>query len=206
MNKRDLIRDLINSLAHDEPMSKVMIMAQAVSFELYNNLFSDWVRKEQRGYHNCKDKDIPQYRDIPCILRADIFIPFRGMMTNFTIPADIIKEANVRNFVSSVKLPQSLTELEQIHSQNGGGEIKLGVPGSIFPFLDKYLETGNVQRAYRSVSATVPSAIINTVKAKMLDFLSYMNREIDLDVDFHDEKIQEHLTNLFKKYIWNEQL
>ncbi len=206
MNKRDLIRDLINSLAHDEPMSKVMMMTQAVSFELYNNLFSDWVRKEQRGYHNCKDKDIPQYRDIPCILRADIFIPFRGMMTNFTIPADIIKEANVRNFVSSVKLPQSLTELEQIHNQNGGGEIKLGVPGSIFPFLDKYLETGNVQRAYRSVSATVPSAIINTVKAKMLDFLSYMNREIDLDVDFHDEKIQEHLTNLFKKYIWNEQL
>lgn len=39
MNKRDLIRDLINSLAHDEPMSKVMMMAQAVSFELYNNLF-----------------------------------------------------------------------------------------------------------------------------------------------------------------------
>lgn len=36
MNKRDLIRDLINSLAHDEPMRKVMMMAQAVSFELYN--------------------------------------------------------------------------------------------------------------------------------------------------------------------------
>lgn len=36
MNKRDLIRDLINSLAHDESMSKVMMMAQAVSFELYN--------------------------------------------------------------------------------------------------------------------------------------------------------------------------
>ena len=36
MNKRNLIRDLINSLAHDEAMSKVMMMAQAVSFELYN--------------------------------------------------------------------------------------------------------------------------------------------------------------------------
>lgn len=36
MNKRNLIRDLINSLANDEPMSKVMMMAQAVSFELYN--------------------------------------------------------------------------------------------------------------------------------------------------------------------------
>lgn len=35
-NKRDLIIDLINSLDHDEPMSKVMMMAQAVSFELYN--------------------------------------------------------------------------------------------------------------------------------------------------------------------------
>lgn len=36
MNKRDLIRDLINSLAHDEHMSKLMMMTQAVSFELYN--------------------------------------------------------------------------------------------------------------------------------------------------------------------------
>lgn len=36
MNKRDLIRDLINSLAHYEPMDKLMMMTQAVSFELYN--------------------------------------------------------------------------------------------------------------------------------------------------------------------------
>jgi len=35
-NKKDLIRDLINSLANNEPMDKVMMMAQAVSFELYN--------------------------------------------------------------------------------------------------------------------------------------------------------------------------
>ena len=27
---------MINSLAHNEPMDKVMMMAQAVSFELYN--------------------------------------------------------------------------------------------------------------------------------------------------------------------------
>lgn len=205
MNKRELIRDLINSLAHDESMNKVMMMAQAVSFELYNDAFSNWVRKEQRGYHNDKDKDIPQYRDIPCILRADIFLPYRGMLTNYTIPTDMIKEISVRNFVSSVKLPQSLSELEQILNQNGGDEIKLGVPGRIFPFLDKLLESGNVQRAYRVVASTVPSAIINTVKAKMLDFLSYMNREIDLDADFREEIIQKQLTQLFNKYIWNEQ-
>lgn len=204
MDKRGLIRELINSLAHDEPMSKVMMMSQAVSFELYNDAFSDWVRKEQRGYHNCKDKDIPGYRDMPCILRADIFLPFRGIVTNFTIPADIIKEASVRKFVSSVKLPQSLTELEQIHTQNGGGEIKLGVPGSMFPYLDKSLETGNIQKACRAVSATAPLAIINTVKAKMLDFLSYLSREMDLDADFRDDKLQEHLSNLFSKYIWDE--
>lgn len=205
MNKRELIRDLMKSLAHDEPMSKVMMMAQAVSFELYNDAFSNWVRKEQRGYHNYKDKEIPQYRDFPCILRADIFIPYRGMLTNFTIPKDNIQEISVRRFVSSVKLPQSLSELEQIHNQNGGGEIKLGVPGRIFPFLDNLLESGNVQRAYRVVASTVPSAIINTVKAKMLDYFSYMNREIDLDADFREEIIQKQLVQLFNKYIWNEQ-
>lgn len=204
MNKRDLIRELINSLAHNEPMDKVMMMAQAVSFELYNDMFSDWVRKEQRSYLNYKDTDIPQYREVPCILRADIFLPYRGIVTNFTIPADIVQDPKVRRFVSSVKLPQSLSELEQIHNQNAGDEIKLGVPGVFFPYLNSSLEDGSVQRAYRAVSATVPHAIINTVKAKMLDFFSYMNRNVDLDADFRREEIQKQLEELFNKYIWNE--
>lgn len=204
MNKRELIRDLINSLAHNEPMNKVMMMAQALSFEFHNGVYSNWVRKEQRGYYNDKDKEIPKYRDIPCILKADIFIPFRGLLTNFTIPADIINDKDVRKFVSSVKMPQSLSELEQINNQNSGDSIKLGVPGSFFPFFDKSLERGNVQMAYRVVSSTAPAAIINIVKAKMLDFFSYMNMEIDLDDDFRNEKIQEQLVKLFNKYIWNE--
>lgn len=204
MNKKDLIRDLVMLLAHDEPMNKVMMMAQAVSFELYNNSFSDWVRKEQRGYFNTKDDDIPQYRDIPCILKVDIFIPFRGVLSNFTIPIDVIKEPHVRKFVSSVKLPQSLSELEQIHSQNSGHDIKLGIPGSFFPYIDKILEKGNVQGAYRVVTATAPSAIINTVKAKMLDFFSQMSRDLDLDSDFNNDRIQDLLEKLFKQNIWNE--
>lgn len=202
MNKKELIRDLLGLLAHDEPMSKVMMMAQAVSFELYCDSFSNWVRKEQRGYQN--GDDIPQYRETPCVIKADIFIPFRGIMTNYTLPAEIVKEPKVRKFISSVKLPQSLPELEQICNQNGGGEIMLGVPGSIFPYLDNSLETGNVQRAYRSISATVPLSIINTVKAKLLDFFSYMSREIDMDMDFRDGSIQKQIDNLFYKYIWNE--
>ena len=50
MDKKELINKLILDLAQDAPMSQVMLMAQAVSFELQNKLFSDWVRKEQRGY------------------------------------------------------------------------------------------------------------------------------------------------------------
>lgn len=101
-------------------------------------------------------------------------------------------------------MPQTLSELEQINNQNRGESIKLGVPGSFLPFLDESLERGNVQMAYRVVSPTAPAAIINIVKAKMLDFFSYMNMEIDLDDDFRNEKIQEQLLNLFNKYIWNE--
>ena len=48
MDKKELINKLILDLAQDAPMSQVMLMAQAVSFELQNKLFSDWVRKEQR--------------------------------------------------------------------------------------------------------------------------------------------------------------
>ena len=201
MNKRDLIRELLQSLAHDEPMHKVMMLAQAVSFELYNKSFSEWVRKEQRGYLN--DNEIPQYREVSCVLKADIFIPFRGILTNYPIPPEIIQDKNIRKVISSIKLPQSLSELEQINKQNNGGQIQLGVPGTIFPIIDQSLQQGNVQRAYRAISATVPSSIINIVKAKMLDFFSCLNRDIDLDLDFQEAKIQDQVETLFKTNIWN---
>lgn len=72
MDKKELINKLILDLAQDAPMSQVMLMAQAVSFELQNKLFSDWIRKEQRGYDKCKDNEIPSYREVSCILKVDL--------------------------------------------------------------------------------------------------------------------------------------
>lgn len=200
MDKCELINKLLMELADDAPMSKVMLMAQAVSFELHNKKFSNWVRQEQRGY--ATDQDIPQYREVQCILKVDIFVPFQGVMTNFTIPIDIISEPSVRKFVSSAKLSQSLSELELINQQNSGEELRLGVPGNVFPYIDKVLNKGNVQRAYRATSATAPLAILNSVKAKLLDFFSYLNQDLDLNENFQNQVIQEKIDKLFDQYIW----
>ena len=68
--------------------------------------------------------------------------------------------------------------------------MQLGVPASIFPYINQSLDDGEVQRATRVVSAAAPSAIINCVKAKLLDFFSYMTKSIALVSDFRDEGIQ----------------
>lgn len=205
MDKKELINKLILDLAQDAPMSKVMLMAQAVSFELQNNLFSDWVRKEQRGYDKCKDNEIPSYREVSCILKVDVFIPFRGMLTNFTVPEGVIKDPTVKKFITSVKLPQSLSELEEIQKNNVDSTLRLGVPSNIFPYIDRVLNKGTVQGATRMISSTTPSLIINRVKAKMLDYFSFMSKQVDMDADFHEPSIQIQLNNLFNTYIWNEQ-
>lgn len=205
MDKKELINKLILDLAQDAPMSKVMLMAQAVSFELQNNLFSDWVRKEQRGYDKCKDNEIPSYREVSCILKVDVFIPFRGMLTNFTVPEGVIKDPMVKKFITSVKLPQSLSELEGIQKNNVDSTLRLGVPSNIFPYIDRVLNNGTVQGATRMISSTTPSLIINRVKAKMLDYFSFMSKQVDMDADFHEPSIQIQLNNLFNTYIWNEQ-
>lgn len=98
MDKKQLINNLLLDLAQDASMNKVMLMAQAISFELYNDLFSDWVKKEQRGYYNCKQEEIPLYREFPCGLKVDIFLPYRGIVTNYMIPQDIIKERLAKDF------------------------------------------------------------------------------------------------------------
>lgn len=205
MDKKELINKLILDLAQDAPMSKVMLMAQAVSFELQNNLFSDWVRKEQRGYDKCKDNEIPSYREVSCILKVDVFIPFRGMLTNFTVPEGVIKDPTVKKFITSVKLPQSLSELEEIQKNNVDSTLRLGVPSNVFPYIDRVLNNGTVQGATRMISSTTPSLIINRVKAKMLDYFSFMSKQVDMDADFHESSIQIQLNDLFNTYIWNEQ-
>ena len=205
MDKKELINKLILDLAQDAPMSKVMLMAQAVSFELQNSLFSDWVRKEQRGYDKCKDNEIPSYREVSCILKVDVFIPFRGMLTNFTVPEGVIKDPTVKKFITNVKLPQSLSELEEIQKNNVDSTLRLGVPSHIFPYIDRVLNNGTVQGATRMISSTTPSLIINRVKAKMLDYFSFMSKQVDMDADFHESSIQIQLNDLFNTYIWNEQ-
>ena len=200
MDKCELINKLLMELAEDAPMAKVMLMAQAVSFELRNKRFSNWVRQEQRGYAD--GQDIPQYREVQCILKVDIFVPFQGVMTNFTIPTDTISDPSVRKFVSSAKLSQSLSELELINQQNSGNELRLGVPGNVFPHIDRVLNKGNVQRAYRAISPTAPLAILNSVKAKLLDFFSYLNQDIDLNGNFQDQVIQDKIDKLFEQNIW----
>lgn len=202
MNKKELINSLLLDIAHDEPISKVMLLAQAISLELKNKRFADWVRNEQRGYGD--GVEIPKYREAPCILRADIFIPFQGIMTNFTIPTDIIDRQDVKNFLSSAKLGQSLSELEEISQKSKDGELRLGVPGKIFPILDKLLTRGNVQSAYRAFSSSIPKSIINTVKSRLLDYISFMSEEINMEENFKDEEIQSKLDALFVKYIWND--
>lgn len=112
MDKKVLIDKLLLDLADDAPMSKLMLKAQAVSFELKNQKFSIWVRNEQRGYKD--GESIPKYREVECILKVDIFIPFQGIVTNFTIPVDLIKDKTIRQFLSSTKLALSLSELEDI--------------------------------------------------------------------------------------------
>lgn len=47
MDKKQLINNLLLDLAQDASMNKVMSMAQAISFELYNDLFSDWLERNK---------------------------------------------------------------------------------------------------------------------------------------------------------------
>lgn len=199
MKKRLLINNLINDIAEDSSISKIMLKAQALSFELYCEDFSNWVRNEQRGYK--QDAEIPIYRECGCILKADIFVSYQGIITNYPIPTDQIKNEDIRNFLSSVKIGQSLYELEQLAQKEINGEIRLNIPGSLYPHIGKLLTNGFVQKAFRAIPGTTPRTIINIVKSKLLDFLSSLSREIDLDNNLNDKASQEKISELFIRCI-----
>ena len=46
--------------------------------------FSEWVANEQNGYPDAKN--LPEYRVLGAIVKADVFVPYGGYVYNKIIP------------------------------------------------------------------------------------------------------------------------
>lgn len=76
----ELINEIIKGLGSDKPINSILLKSQIVASELGNANFSKWIANEQNGYPDAKN--LPEYRILGAIVKADIFVPYMGYVNN----------------------------------------------------------------------------------------------------------------------------
>ena len=120
-----MIKELIKDLVYDNiTLSQALTRAKLIAYKIDNNDYRLWIENELNGYsdHNA----LPQYRKIPCELKAVISNPFYGTYEiPFVIDSPIFYNIDVTQSISQLeenlsaangklsgyqKLPQNLVQ------------------------------------------------------------------------------------------------
>lgn len=83
------IESIIEDLANDAPISRILLKAQTIAFYIKDESFTNWIKNEQNGYSTIND--LPEYRKAKCEVKAKVFTPFQGS-SEFFVPVDAIKD------------------------------------------------------------------------------------------------------------------
>lgn len=179
---KDFIDKIIADLGDDRPITGILLKSQIVASRLGNREFQEWISNEQNGYPSAKN--IPDYRVLGAIVKADISLPFRGIIQNYTIPIGVFKEDFFLNKnLSRVRVTQSLSEIERLCEGNEDNNLAFNCPAIVYPEVNKYVD-GNVERVWREVSGASILGIVDSFQSKLLAFFLDLDKKINAGVDF----------------------
>lgn len=192
MNRRfmeELITEIIKDLGSGKPINGILLKSQIIASELNNSTFSDWISNEQNGYPNAEN--LPQYRVLAAIVKADVFVPYWGCVNNQTIPAGIFDHQLINDCMEHARIINSLTEIESICVQNkDGGMLSYPLPAMAYPEVNKCIN-GNAQRVWQEFPVSSLAHIVDVFKSKLLDFFLNLNKEVKAGIDFSHISSQE---------------
>lgn len=192
INLKKLIESIIEDLTNDAPISRILLKAQAIAFYIKDETFANWIKFEQNGYKNIEE--LPEYRKIICGVKANIFIPFKGILTNVIVPIDAIMDRKIREFLSTITILKPISVIEEMEKADNGNELRMNAPIITYGAINQLYPNANVENVWKFTDISAVSAIINIVKTKLLDFFLEFEQQINIDVNFdvmtNKEKIQ----------------
>lgn len=199
------IESIIEDLANDAPISRILLKAQTIAFYIKDETFTNWIKAEQNGY--ASDKNLPEYRKVKCGVKANISIPFRGMYTNMDVPVDAIKNKEIREILSTIIFLEPISEIEEMGKADNSNSLRMNVPAFTYSTIRQFYPHGNVEGAWKFTNTSTATAIISIVKTKLLDFFLNFEQQIDVDVNFdvmaNKEKIQTIINQTIKAGVVN---
>lgn len=182
MITQELINQIINDLGSNKSVKSILLKCQIIAFDLDNKKFSDWIVNEQNGYPNAEN--LPEYRVLAAIVKADVFVPYMGCINNMTIPAGIFEHDVINDCMGHVRITQSISEIEDLcNSKSDNSMLSFPMPAFAYTEVDKYVR-GSVQRLWQEFPKTSLMHIIYIFKSSLLKFFLTFNKEIKGGFDF----------------------
>lgn len=197
---KEIINKIIQDLGDDKPIKGILLKAQIVASKLGNNDFEMWIRNEQNGYPDAEN--LPDYRILNAIVKANVSQPFVGMYQNIIIPQGIFDNAIINDCMSHVCIVHSLNEIENIGSSQKTGNVSINSPSMAYTEVNKYV-SGNVEKVWQEFSVSSLVCIVDKFKSKLLSFFLDLDEKIDAGIDFSKIEGQKVISNIMNNYYIN---
>lgn len=198
---KNLVDRIIQDLGKDKPIKGILLKAQIVASKLNNNDFKTWIENEQNGYPDASN--LPDYRVLNAIVKADLSIPFSGYVRNYTIPAGIYDDPIIEECICKVRITHSLQEIETIYENKKGGNVSTNLPAMAYTEVNKYV-SGNVEQLKQEFSVASLIHIVDIFKSKLLSFFLDIEKEMNVGINFSKiEEQQDKITQIMNTYYIN---
>ena len=182
LNVKALIESVVQDLIENQPLTSILLKVQAIAHYLHNEQFSLWLKNETKGDYQKVD-ELPDYRKSTCEIFANIVTP-TGMWQKYRIPLDQFNQKE-RTILGTVLFYDSIYEIEKL-SLEKNDNLRVYLSGAAYNTINNILQYGYVQSAWQIISPRVFTAIIESIKSRLLEFFleidSQFNNEINFDV------------------------
>ena len=193
---KKLIEKIIQDLGDDKPIHSILLKAQIVAANLENENFSTWIRNEQNGYPNLME--VPDYRVLNAIIKADVFQPYVGTYNNCTIPPGIFSNEELNDLMTQARIRQSLFEIENMCKNKPNGNFSINCPAIVYSEINKYVR-GKAQGVRQEFPVSSLASIVDIFKTKLLAFFIELDKKLEAGVDFLNID-KEEITQIMNTY------
>ena len=194
MNIKDYLEDIINGIANNDNIDKITSKLQIFSRLLDNPNFTQWINNEYiYGYDN--NQMIPEYRTIKACQLIASYINQSIKCTK--VPVPIINEGiNVYNEIMTLHEKgtiSSITKAIELSQNNIYYSIN---PHSMY-YVQKVIGYAQILESYLEFSKLDFQNIINTSRAKLIDMLMEINKQLFEEISFDnmDKKEKDIIVN-----------
>lgn len=178
---KKLIETIIQDLGDDKPVKGILLKAQIVAAKLGNENFATWIKNEQNGYPN--PMNLPDYRILNTIIKADVAQPLGIVCNNCTIPHGIFENEQLNDLLTQARIWQSLFEIENMCNIKQSGNFSINCPIFVYSEVNKHVR-GKVQNVRQEFPVSSLASIADIFKSKLLSFFIEIDKKLEAGVDF----------------------